>query len=69
MDNNRIGKALLFPFMAVVIIAAYAGGLGVLFILINHYVLEEWGVVILGVALVVGVPGVAALAQRRVERN
>ena len=43
--------------------------LGVLFMLINHYVLEEWGVVILGVALVVGVPSVAALMQRRVERN
>ena len=55
--------------MAVVIIAGYAGGLGVLFMVINHYVLEEWGVVILGSALVVVVPGVAALVQRRVERN
>ena len=37
--------------------------------LLNVMVVEEWAVVALGLALVVGVPSVAALAQRMVERR
>jgi hypothetical protein len=55
--------------MAVLVIVGYAGGLGVVFILLNETALKEWGAVILGVALVVGVPTMAALAQRVVERR
>ena len=69
MVNNRWGMALLFPLLAILIVVGFAGGLGVVFLLINEVVVEEWAVVILGVVLVVGVPTAAALAQRRVERS
>ena len=59
----------LFPLLAVAIIAAYAGGLGVLFIFVYKTSIHEWGVIIIGVALVVLVPVFAALAQRAVERE
>ena len=64
-----MGKAIFFPFLALLVIASFGGGLGVVFILLDHYVWKEWSVVILGMSLVVGVPAVAALAQRRVERQ
>ena len=61
--------AMLFPFLAVITIVAFAGGLGVIFMVLNDAVLEEWSVVILGLALVIGVPSVAAFLQSRVERE
>ena len=67
--SERMNMAMLFPFLAVVTIAAFAGGLGVIFMVLNSTALEAWGVVILGVILVVGVPGAAALAQSRLERE
>ena len=67
--KERIGMAGLFPLLAVLVIAAYAGGLGVIFMLLNETALEEWAVVILGVALVVGVPSAAAYLQSRAERE
>ena len=69
MRPDYMGKALLFPLLAGLTIVAFGGGLGVIFILLNEMVVEEWAVVALGVALVVGVPTVAALAQRMVERR
>ena len=69
MRPDYMGKALLFPFLAVLAIVGVGGGLGVIFILLNEMVVEEWAVVALGIALVVGVPGAAALAQRMVERR
>ena len=69
MNRNRVGMALLIPFVTVLVILGYAGGLGVIFILLNESALGEWGVIVLGVLLVVGVPGVAALVQQRVERR
>ncbi len=66
--SQRVIDAILFPLLSMVIIAAYAGGLGVLFIVIEHSSLGLGGVIILGVAIVVGVPGVAALIQRWIER-
>ena len=68
MEKSRFNSAMLFPLLAILIIIAYGGGLGVTFMLLNHY-LTEWSVVILGVALVVGVPAVAALLQRRLESS
>ena len=65
--GERMNMALLFPFLAIVTIAAVAGGLGVIFMVLNATALEAWAVVILGVVLVVGVPGAAALAQSRLE--
>ena len=69
MDKDRLAMSALFPLLAVAIIAAYAGGLGVLFILVYKSSIHEWGVIIIGVALVVLVPVFAALAQRAVERE
>ena len=69
MDEKRMRTALLIPLLSVLVIVAFGGGLGVTFMLINETALGEWGVVALGLALVVGVPAVAALAQRSVERR
>ena len=69
MDEKRMRTALLIPLLSVLVIVAFGGGLGVTFMLINETALGEWGVVVLGLALVVGVPAVAALAQRSVERG
>ena len=69
MKKELLRMALLIPLLAVLIVIGFAGGLGIIFMLLNESVLEEWGVVALGMALVVGVPSVAALAQRIVERR
>jgi hypothetical protein len=64
MNNS----ALMFPVLAVLIVAAFGGGLGFIFIVINEEV-GKWAVIVLGSALVVGVPVAAALGQRMVEKN
>ena len=69
MDKHRMYMAMLFPLLAVLTIVVYAGGLGVIFILVNETALHENGVIIIGVALVIGVPSVAALAQRKIDRE
>ena len=66
--SQRVIDAILFPLLSLIIIAAYAGGLGVLFIIIEHSAFGLGGVIILGVAIVVGVPAAAALVQRQIER-
>ena len=67
--RERFGMAVLFPALAVLIIAAFAGGLGVIFMVLYSTPLEEWAVVIVGMALLVGVPITAALLQQRLERE
>ena len=67
--RERMNMAMLFPLLAVVTIAGFAGGLGVIFMVLYSTALEAWAVVILGSILVVGVPGAAALAQSRLERE
>lgn len=66
MYKKHMNWAMLFPFLSVLVIVGFGGGLGVVFILLNELV-EEWAVVVLGMSLVVGVPGVAALLDRRLE--
>jgi hypothetical protein len=66
--SQRVVDAILFPLLSMIIIAAFAGGLGVLFIIIEHSTFGLVGVIVLGVAIVVGVPAVAALIQRQIER-
>jgi len=61
--------ALLFPLMAVLAIIGFAGGLGVVFILLNETAAGEWAVIALGMALVVGVPTAAALGQKMIEKE
>jgi hypothetical protein len=69
MNESPKIDALLFPLLAVLFIVALGGGLGVLFMIINETAVGEWGVIALGLSLVVGVPTVAALAQRVVDRR
>tara|TARA_B100000809_G_C15080938_1_gene509632 strand:- start:854 stop:1096 length:243 start_codon:yes stop_codon:yes gene_type:complete len=61
--NNR---ALLFPLLSILVVAVFAVGLGVIFILLHE--ISEWAVIGLGSALVVVVPAAAALGQRMVEK-
>ena len=65
--SDNIKFAVLFPILAVAVIAAFAGGLGVMFMLINESALDEIGVIVLGSAIVVGVPVFAYLLERRVS--
>ena len=67
--KERMTMAMLFPALAVITIAAYAGGLGVIFMVLDSTVLEIWSVVILGIIILVGVPTAAALLQQRFERE
>ena len=70
MDTGeRFGMALLLPFLAVATVVAYAGGLGVLFIVVHESSLGEWGVIVIGVILVVAVPSIAAISERVTERK
>ena len=67
--RDRMTLAMVIPLLAVLVIVTFAGGLGVIFMLLNSTGAEEWGVVGLGTALVVGVPTVAALLERRTNQG
>ena len=67
--KERMTLAVLIPAVAMLVIATYAGGLGVIFMLLNETGAEEWAVVILGLALVIGVPSAVALLQRMIEKT
>lgn len=67
-DNFKF--ALLFPFLAVLLVALYGGALGVIFILLSTITVDVYGehipiaVIVLGSGLVFGVPIVAYLLTR-----
>ena len=67
--KHRMLMSLLFPLVAMIIIATYAGGLGVIFMLINETELEEVGVIILGMAILIAVPAAAAIVEKMVEKE
>ena len=67
--KERMTMALLFPVLAILTVVIFAGGLGVIFMLVESTALGAWGVVLLGMALVVGVPTATALLQWVVERE
>ena len=67
--KERITMAVIFPLLSVITIAVFAGGLGVIFMVLNDSALHEWAVIILGMAMVVGVPAAAALMQRYYEHR
>ena len=69
MKNKLDTMVVLFPVMSVLVIVLIAGGLGTIFSVIHEMTHSEVGVIILGVSLVVGVPALAALAQKRMERE
>jgi len=66
---QRMTFSMLFPLLAALTIVVFAGGLGIIFMILESTALGEWGVVILGSAIVVGAPTVAALVQRNLEQN
>ncbi|MCL0028790.1 hypothetical protein M1N23_01420 [Dehalococcoidia bacterium] len=65
--SNNVKFAVLFPILSILLIAAFAGGLGVVFMLLNASTLHENGVIVLGSAIVVAVPFAAYLLERRVS--
>ena len=66
--NERNMLAMMFPLMAVAIIVVFSGGLGVIFMMLFAVeAFDKWGVIVLGSALVVGVPSVAFMLQRKFE--
>lgn len=67
--RDRMTLAMVIPLLAVLVIVTFAGGLGIIFMLLDSTGAEEWGVVALGTALVVGVPTVAALLERRTNQG
>ena len=67
MKLNRLPFPILMPLLAVLSIAAWGGGLGVLFIWLNHTSLGEWGAVIVGLALIVVIPTMAAFVLSRMN--
>ena len=70
MDNQSFNMAILFPLLALLTIVVIAGGLGIVFTILNETTaIGEWSVIILGVALVVGVPTVAMILEGRAEKE
>ncbi len=65
---QRFLLAILIPVLSIVVIAVFAGGLGVVFMYLEHAMHSELGVIILGMAFVVLVPAIAYMAQRAVEK-
>ena len=60
----------LFPMLAVITIVAYAGGLGVIFMLVNETALKEWGMSMdqlekMEVVQADGVMGASEIAARK----
>lgn len=62
--------AVLIPLLSIIIVATIAVGLGVLFILLElHTPLHQWGSVIIGMGLVIGLPASAFILQRNAEMS
>ena len=62
--SKEFGFSILFPLLAIALIALYGGGLGVTFIVLRETMGNVWGVIILGTALVFLVPIAAYLLTR-----
>ena len=61
---QKMMLSMLIPALSIILVILVAGGLGIIFTVLEVTMHNEWGVVILGMALVVGVPGVAYLLER-----
>ena len=66
--SQRMLFAMIFPILAVLTIAIFAGGLGMIFMVINATPIHETGVIILGLAILVLVPLGAFFVQRAIEK-
>ncbi|MBM3935227.1 MAG: hypothetical protein FJ319_13170 [SAR202 cluster bacterium] len=76
MQSRRFGLAVLIPLLAVISVAAFAGGLGYIFTLLAEVAHVDVagdespiGVVGLGMAIVVFVPVIAAILERGTEKH
>lgn len=62
--SKDFGFSILFPLLALALIALVGGGLGIVFIVLRETMGNVWGVIILGTALVFVVPIAAYLLTR-----
>ena len=62
---NRPPLPFFLPLIAVLFVVIWGGGLGVIFIVLNESGMGIWGVIGLGLVLVIGVPGIASLLTLR----
>lgn len=69
MKKDRMLMATLFPLLAVVTVAVLAFGLGAIFIGLSKAGAGHWGAIIIGAALVIGVPSTAFLLERMTEKR
>ena len=65
--KQRLFDSVIFPLLGVVTIAILAGGLGVIFMVLEASSLHVWGPIILGIILTIGVPTVAAILDSKVD--
>lgn len=62
---NRPPLPFFLPLIAVLFVVIWGGGLGVIFIVLSESGTGIWGVIGLGLVLVIGVPGIASLLTLR----
>ena len=61
--KQRLFDSVIFPLLGVIL----AGGLGVIFMVLEASSLHVWGPIILGMILTVGVPTVAGILDSKVD--
>ena len=64
--TQRMLLSMLIPILSLAVIAVFAGGLGILFMVLEAVMHNEIGVIVLGTALVIGVPAAAYILERAV---
>ena len=65
--SQKMMISMLLPMLSIITIIVIAGGLGIIFIMLEISMGNENGVIILGTAITVLVPLIAFLIQRRIE--
>ncbi len=59
---NRLPLPFILPLAAIMFVVIWGGGLGAIFIILDKKTsLDQWGAVIIGLALVVMVPLIASI--------
>ncbi len=70
MTLDQMKMAILLPLISVISVAVIGGVIGFIFIVLYKTTgLHEWGAVIVGMALVVGVPVAAFFAQNYFDKQ
>jgi len=73
--SNKSKDFIFFPLLSICLVASFAVGLGVVFMMLEHYgPSAKIGhdevpllIIVLGIALVILVPAIAALLEKRTE--